>query len=171
MALGGVADHVAGMKFLKERKMERSLEQEVEEELMKRAQSLRLDVDKLIAREEFVVKGGGKTLAQHAQDHQRAVGKLQEQVIADKAKSLRTTIDDAFTDAITYGTGAVKLEPKAPLKTHAQWLDETQSMRVVALNEACGVAKAMIEDSNGVTPEYIAKMAYTFATFLTEGKA
>lgn len=142
-----------------------------EDEFLNRAQSLRQDIDKLIAREKFVAEEGGKTLAQHAQDHQRAVGKLQEQIIADKAKDFQTTLNDAFTDAITYGTGAVKLEPKAPLKTHAQWLEETQSMRVVALNEACGVAKAMIEDSSGVTPEYIAKMAHTFATFLTEGQA
>ena len=151
--------------------MAKSLGQEVEDELMKRAQSVRLGVDKLIAREEFMAKEGGKTLAQHAQDHQNEISKLREQVMADKAKDFQTTLNDAFTDAITYGTGAVKLEPKVPLKTHSQWLEETQSMRVVALNEACGVAKAMIDDGTGVTPEYIAKMALTFATFLTEGQA
>ena len=132
---------------------------------------MRLGVDKLIAREEFIAKEGGKTLAQHAQDYQNEVGKLREQVMADKAKDFQTTLNDAFTDAITYGTGAVKLEPKAPYKTQEQWLEETQNMRVVALNEACGIAKAMIEDSTNVTPEYIAKMACTFANFLTEGKA
>jgi hypothetical protein len=141
------------------------------EDFMKGAQALRLDVDKMIARQEFIEKEGGKTLAQHAQDYQNEVGKLREQVMTDKAKDFQASLNDAFTDAITYGTGAVKLEPKAPYKTQEQWLEETQNMRVVALNEACGVAKAMIEDSNNVTPEYIAKMAYTFANFLTEGKA
>lgn len=157
--------------------MAKTADQVRQEDFMKRAQSLRLDLDKMIAREEFVVKESGKTLAQHAQDHQRAVGKLQEQVIADKAKDFQTSLNDAFTDAITYGTGAVRINPSTlsgdtvPGITHAQWLDQTQNMRVVALNEACGIAKAMIEDSNGVTPEYIAKMAHTFATFLTEGRA
>lgn len=151
--------------------MAKTADQVRQEDFMKRAQSLRMDLDKMIAREEFMAKEGGKTLAQHAQDHQNEISKLREQVMADKAKDFQTTLNDAFTDAITYGTGAVKLEPKVPLKTHSQWLEETQSMRVVALNEACGVAKAMIDDGTGVTPEYIAKMALTFATFLTEGQA
>ena len=157
--------------------MAKSLEQEVNLELMKRAESLRQGLDKLIAREEFIAKEGGKTLAQHAQDYQNEVGKLREQIMADKAKDFQTTLNDAFTDAITYGTGAVRISPSTlsvdttPGITHAQWLDQTQNMRVVALNEACGVAKAMIDDGTGVTPEYIAKMALTFATFLTEGQA
>ena len=158
--------------------MAKSMDQ-VRQESMKRAQALRLDIDKMISREEleFIANEGGKTLAQHAQDHQRAVGKLQEQVIADKAKDFQTSLNDAFTDAITYGTGAVRINPSTlsgdtvPGITHAQWLEQTQNMRVVALNEACGIAKAMIEESNGVTPAYIAQMAHTFATFLTEGRA
>jgi len=157
--------------------MAKSMDQ-VRQESMKRAQSLREEIDKLIAREEFIANEGGKTLAQHAQDHQRAVGKLQEQVIADKAKDFQTSLNDAFTDAITYGTGAVRINPSTLSGdtvpggiTHAQWLEQTQNMRVVALNEACGIAKAMIEESNGVTPEYIAQMAHTFAKFLIEGQA
>jgi hypothetical protein len=157
--------------------MAKTADQVRQEDFMKRAQSLRLDVDKMIAREKFVVKENGKTLAQHAQDYQNELGKLQEQIMADKAKDFQASLNDAFTDAITYGTGAVRINPSTlsgdtvPGITHAQWLDQTQNMRVVALNEACGIAKAMIEDSNGVTPEYIAKMAHTFATFLTEGRA
>lgn len=157
--------------------MAKTADQVRQEDFMKRAQSLRMDLDKMIAREEFLAKEGGKTLAQHAQDYQNEVGKLREQVMADKAKDFQTSLNDAFTDAITYGTGAVKIGPTTLSVdttsgiTHAQWLEETQNMRVVALNEACGVAKAMIEDSTNVTPEYIAKMALTFATFLTEGQA
>lgn len=155
--------------------MANSLDEARQEGLNQRAKMLRDEVDKLIARQEFIE--GGKTLAQHAQDYQNEVGKLREQVIADKAKDFQTTLNDAFTDAIAYGTGAVRINPSTlsgdtvPGITHAQWLEQTQNMRVVALNEACGIAKAMIEDSNGVTPEYIAKMAHTFATFLTEGRA
>jgi len=134
-------------------------------------------IDGVIFKKEREENEMAKTLEQHAMEHHTAVGKLREQVIADKAKDFQATFNDAFTDAITYGTGAVRINPSTlsvdttPGITHAQWLEQTQNMRVVALNEACGIAKAMIEDSSGVTPEYIAKMAHTFATFLTEGKA
>ena len=51
-----------------------------------------------------------------------------------------------------------------------QHLDETQSMRVVALNEACSVFKTFIESRENVGFDYkvITHMAKTFAKFLID---
>jgi hypothetical protein len=51
-----------------------------------------------------------------------------------------------------------------------QHLDETQSMRVVALNEACSVFKTFVESQENVGVDYkvITHMAKTFAKFLID---
>jgi len=54
-----------------------------------------------------------------------------------------------------------------------KWLDDTQNMRVVALNEACGVVKSMMENNDqiGVDPKMITAYARAFADFLVEGRS
>ncbi len=49
-----------------------------------------------------------------------------------------------------------------------KWLEETQSMRVVALNEACGIAKAL---GGNVNASDVTRMAGVFAEFLIEARA
>lgn len=51
-------------------------------------------------------------------------------------------------------------------------LDETQSMRVVALNEACSLFKTFMESRENVGVDYkaIMQMAKTFANFLIDGE-
>ncbi len=54
-----------------------------------------------------------------------------------------------------------------------KWLDDTQNMRVVALNEACGVVKSMMDNSDqlSVDPKLITAYARAFADFLVEGRS
>ena len=54
-----------------------------------------------------------------------------------------------------------------------KWLDDTQSMRVVALNEACSVVKSMMDNSDqlSVDPKLITAYARAFADFLVEGRS
>lgn len=54
-----------------------------------------------------------------------------------------------------------------------KWLDDTQNMRVVALNEACGVVKSMMDNNDqlGVDPKMITAYARAFADFLVEGRS
>lgn len=54
-----------------------------------------------------------------------------------------------------------------------KWLDDTQNMRVVALNEACGVVKSMMDNNDqlSVDPKLITAYARAFADFLVEGRS
>ena len=49
---------------------------------------------------------------------------------------------------------------------HEKWLDDTQNMRVVALNEACALAKAT---GNGDS-QTIVRMAAIFADYLIKNR-
>lgn len=51
-----------------------------------------------------------------------------------------------------------------------EYLEKTQSMRVVALNEACSIAKAMIEKGAVVDNTSIVRLAGTFAAFLVDAR-
>jgi hypothetical protein len=51
-----------------------------------------------------------------------------------------------------------------------EWLEKTQSMRVVALNEACALAKANIEGNRFMTTIEVLVIAAAFADFLIDGK-
>ncbi len=56
------------------------------------------------------------------------------------------------------------LEKQAQAKMASRsWLDDTQNMRVVALNEACGLAKAM---GANVDSQTIVRMASVFSDYL-----
>ncbi len=52
-----------------------------------------------------------------------------------------------------------------------QWLEQTQHMRVVALNEACEIAKAHISCGESMAAKEITSMASLFANFLVHDKA
>ena len=62
---------------------------------------------------------------------------------------------------------AVKSDFHAMLKAQEEWLEKTQHMRVVALNEACGVAK----ECKNMDGNDIVRMAHMFASFLIDGKS
>lgn len=51
-----------------------------------------------------------------------------------------------------------------------EYLEKTQSMRVVALNEACSIAKAMIEKGAVVDNTSIVRLAGKFAAFLVDAR-
>jgi hypothetical protein len=52
-----------------------------------------------------------------------------------------------------------------------QWLEKTQHMRVVALNEACEIAKTFIGHGEPMATREITSMASLFAKFLVDDKA
>lgn len=63
--------------------------------------------------------------------------------------------------------------PSKTLETNIareEYLEKTQSMRVVALNEACSIAKAMIEKGAVVDNTSIVRLAGTFAAFLVDAR-
>ena len=49
---------------------------------------------------------------------------------------------------------------------HEKWLDDTQNMRVVALNEACALAKA----AGNSDSQTIVRMAAIFSDYLIKGR-
>ena len=50
------------------------------------------------------------------------------------------------------------------------WLEKTQHMRVVALNEACSLAKATLDSGRFVGHDEVLHLAGLFADFLVDGK-
>lgn len=63
--------------------------------------------------------------------------------------------------------------PGSTLETNIareEYLEKTQSMRVVALNEACSIAKAMIEKGTVIDNIQIVRLAGTFAAFLVDAR-
>lgn len=52
-----------------------------------------------------------------------------------------------------------------------QWLEKTQHMRVVALNEACEIAKTFIGYGEPMATKEITSMASLFAKFLVDNEA
>ena len=71
-------------------------------------------------------------------------------------------------------SGTFTISPQtdtAMMKAQEEWLEKTQHMRVVALNEACGVAKECIRHGESVSGTEIVRMAHMFASFLIDGKS
>lgn len=66
---------------------------------------------------------------------------------------------------------AVKSDLHAMMKAQEEWLEKTQHMRVVALNEACEVAKEYIGHGESMSGTEIVRMAHMFASFLIDGKS
>lgn len=70
-------------------------------------------------------------------------------------------------------TGAIKGGALGDLvdASHEQWLEKTQHMRVVALNEACEIAKTFIGHGEPMATREITSMASLFAKFLVDNEA
>lgn len=64
-----------------------------------------------------------------------------------------------------------KTDDTAMMKAQEEWLEKTQHMRVVALNEACEVAKEYIGHGESMSGTEIVRMAHMFASFLIDGKS
>jgi len=64
-----------------------------------------------------------------------------------------------------------KVVPDPGVAEKEAWLEKTQHMRVVALNEACDIAKKLIEQGKQPDSADITFIAYKFSEFLVNGKA
>lgn len=70
--------------------------------------------------------------------------------------------------------GTLTISPQtdtAMMKAQQEWLEKTQHMRVVGLNEACGVAKEYSNTDEYMSPKQIVEMAHMFSSFLIDGKS
>jgi len=70
------------------------------------------------------------------------------------------------TGAITGGILGASVDA-----SREQWLEKTQHMRVVALNEACEIAKTFIGYGEPMATREITSMASLFAKFLVDNEA
>jgi hypothetical protein len=74
--------------------------------------------------------------------------------------------------AVLGGTYTVpQTDTMAMMEKREEWLEKTQHMRVVALNEACEVAKAHISCGESMAAIEITSMASLFAKFLVDNEA
>lgn len=145
--------------------MAKTMDQYKQEEMLTRAQALRQDVDREIARQEFAAK------REHVITQEMIEGA--QKVTYPKVDQFQRALDDALTT----GTGAVQISainpgPLVKSITESEWLDKTQSMRVVALNEALGYAKALVEHRSAIAIDVadILETADRFAKFLVSNK-
>lgn len=84
-----------------------------------------------------------------------------------------TTQPGVIPSALGTVSLSAKTVPGAEIKDNIareEYLEKTQSMRVVALNEACSIAKAMIEKGAVVDNTSIVRLAGTFAAFLVDAR-
>lgn len=84
----------------------------------------------------------------------------------------RIDATDIFTQSTSINgsivTQHVKFQAELE-KEKEQFLKDTESMRVVALNEACGIAKANVGTPEEMSAKDIVGMAKAFADFLIKG--
>jgi hypothetical protein len=74
--------------------------------------------------------------------------------------------------AVSGGTYTVpQADTPAMMKAREEWLEKTQHMRVVALNEACEIAKTHMGYGDAMSAQEITAMAHMFASFLIDGKS
>ena len=74
--------------------------------------------------------------------------------------------------AVFEGTYTVpQTDTTAMMKAQQEWLEKTQHMRVVALNEACEIAKTHMGYGDAMSAQEITAMAHMFASFLIDGKS
>lgn len=107
--------------------------------------------------------------------------KMVEQKISEAARQARREHQTEWNElkktgriegAVLGGTYTVpQTDTTAMMKAQQEWLEKTQHMRVVALNEACGVAKECIGHGESVSNNEIVLMAHMFASFLIDGKS
>lgn len=101
------------------------------------------------------------------------------QALREQAAQLKIRGNPSTQPGVIQGTGTVSLSAQTvPGKTleirdniaREEYLEKTQSMRVVALNEACSIAKAIIEKGAVVDNTSIVRLAGTFAAFLVDAR-
>jgi hypothetical protein len=96
------------------------------------------------------------------------MSKILEGAMDDKVRQMQKQVDPFG------GVEWVPIEAKRPPlsvgMSQDEWLEKTQSMRVVALNEACAIAKANIERNRFMTTSEVLVFAAAFADFLIDGK-
>ena len=95
-----------------------------------------------------------------------------EEELAERTQKLREGLDKMIA---RHGVSGVWSPDERRARDEAdrrKWLDETQNMRVVALNEAVDLMKCLVNSKNLVTdPRMVTSYAKAFAEFLVEGKA
>jgi len=105
----------------------------------------------------------------------KRVMKISPSTLAMSGKSLeQAVIDDkvkAFDEALHSMDKTYWAQVASGDLAKKQYLEDTQSMRVVALNEACEIAKDSMSHGAHMTAQDITKMARAFAVFLIDGKA
>ncbi len=73
--------------------------------------------------------------------------------------------------AVFEGTYTVPQTDATAMREREEWLEKTQHMRVVALNEACEIAKTHMGYGDAMAAQEITAMAHMFASFLIDGKS
>jgi hypothetical protein len=96
------------------------------------------------------------------------MSKILEGAMDDKVREMRKHVDPF--GSIEWATLEAKRPPLSVGMSQDEWLEKTQSMRVVALNEACAIAKANIEGKRFMTTSEVLVFAAAFADFLIDGK-
>jgi hypothetical protein len=82
------------------------------------------------------------------------------------------TLNTVLTSANGYTVASTGDIPGASVDaSREQWLEKTQHMRVVALNEACEIAKTFIGYGEPMATREITSMASLFAKFLVDNEA
>ena len=114
---------------------------------------------------------------------------VEDRIIEEKAAELQKFVDDQIKDHIRRQEQLMNQSEVDPYVTitrpgaltgtapdvereYREWLDQTQPMRVVALDEATKFITAVIESRPSATLDYrdILSAAQAFAKFLNEGK-
>ena len=95
-----------------------------------------------------------------------------EEELAERTQKLREGLDKMVA---RHGIDGVLNSDQRRARDEAdrrKWLDETQNMRVVALNEAGDLVKCLLNNKNLVIDSrMVTSYAKAFADFLVEGKA
>jgi hypothetical protein len=96
--------------------------------------------------------------------------KMRRQWITDE--SIRKSFADASgSSKVIAAPQITKVVPDPGVAEKEAWLEKTQHMRVVALNEACDIAKKFIEQGKQPDSADITFIAHRFSEFLVSGKA
>lgn len=95
------------------------------------------------------------------------MSKLLEEVMSDKVREMQKQIDPF--GSIEWAPIDAKRPALGVGMSQEEWLEKTQSMRVVALNEACAIAKVNIEYQQPMSTSEVLECASAFARFLVDG--
>ena len=95
-----------------------------------------------------------------------------EEELAERTQKLREGLDKMVARHGIDGVWNHKERTARDDEDRRKWLDETQNMRVVALNEAVDLVKCLLNNKNLVIDSrMVTSYAKAFAEFLVEGKA